>query len=35
MTQDHYLERRLTDRRTADVLDGMFPKGSTIGKRSE
>jgi integrase len=24
MTQDHYLGRRLTDRQTADVLEGMF-----------
>jgi integrase len=25
MTQDRYLGRRLTDRQTADVLEGMFP----------
>jgi len=24
MTQDRYLGRRLTDRQTSDVLDGMF-----------
>jgi integrase len=24
MTQDHYIGRRLTDRHTADVLEGMF-----------
>jgi hypothetical protein len=24
MTQDRYLGRRLTDRETADVLEGMF-----------
>jgi hypothetical protein len=25
MTQDRYLGRRLTDRQTAEVLEGMFP----------
>jgi integrase len=27
MTQDHYLGRRLIDRLTADVLEGMFDQG--------
>ena len=24
MTQDHYIGRRLTDRQTADILEGLF-----------
>jgi hypothetical protein len=27
MTQDHYLGRRLADRVTADVLEGLFDDG--------
>ena len=43
MTQDHYIGRRLTDRQTADILEGLFgvparervprvvPEGATEG----
>jgi integrase len=36
MTQDRYLGRRLTDRQTAEVVEGMFakkPKRPKKGKR--
>jgi integrase len=32
MTQDRYLGRRLTDRRTAEVLEGLF--GMPAGEKS-
>ena len=36
MTQDRYLGRRITDRQTAEVLDGMFDEGEdTEGKGSQ
>ena len=33
MTQDHYLGRRLADRQTAEVLEGMFPASPDDEKR--
>jgi integrase len=35
MTQDRYLGRRLTDRQTAEVLEGMFRKPRRPRKVSE
>ncbi len=33
MTQDRYLGRRLTDRETADVLEGPFPGEDPTGEK--
>jgi integrase len=33
MTQDRYLGRRLTDRETADVLEGSFPGEDPTGEK--
>jgi integrase len=35
MTQDRYLGRRITDRQTAEVLDGMFPDPASAGEDTE
>jgi hypothetical protein len=35
MTQDRYLGRKLTDRQTAEVLEGMFAKKTKKSKKGK